>query len=213
MNQVLIWHYKTLILSNSYLVSWALIKGGLISTARHASAPLRTDAVILRTTNFVGSIAIAWLVREALLLPIKVQDRLWYRWDLLHTALNVYLFPPLFFFYGLYYTDVLSVASVLFAYRGHLAGKHRTVISAGLLSLLFRQTNIFWVSIFLGSLEYCKTIRKGRPGIEFPTQPTFHDVVEGSWQHNAAYDPFISQACFEGHMICCWCSVSTDPLI
>lgn len=120
-------------------------------------------------------------------------------WEVIHTIMNVYLFPPLFFFYGLYYTDVLSALSVLYAYKCYLAKQHITVMIAGLLSLLFRQTNIFWVSVFLGGLELCRNVPKGRPGIEFPSQPTLYNVVEGSWQHSSAYDPLISHACFEGH--------------
>lgn len=158
---------------------------------------------------------LAWLIRSLLLLNIEVHDEecegkhgsnvrckrcpSWSGWELIHTTINVYLFPPLFFFYGLYYTDIFSAVSVLYAYRCHLARQQTSIASAGLLSLLFRQTNIFWVSVFLGGLEVCMRIPKGRPEIEFPSQPTFYDVIEGSWQHASAYDPLISQACFEGH--------------
>ena len=175
-----------------------------------------SDASALRFTNFMGSVVLAWLVRSLLLLNIEVydgkcEDKLksnvrgkrcpdWTDWELIHTTINVYLVPPLFFFYGLYYTDVLSALSVLYAYRCYLANQRTRVIFAALLSLLFRQTNIFWVSVFLGGLELCRTIPKGRPEIEFARQPTFYDIIEGSWQHASVYDPLISQACFEGHI-------------
>ena len=155
------------------------------------------------------------MVRSLLILNVEVHDGTcegehdsnvrckscptWCVWELVHTTMNVYLFPPLFFFYGLYYTDVLSALSVLFAYQCYLKRQHDLVILAGLLSLLFRQTNIFWVSIFLGGLALCRIVPKGRSGVQFPSHPTFYDVIEGSWQHAAAYDPLISQACFEGH--------------
>ena len=212
---MLVWHIRGLILSIRYLVSWALIKPFLALESRHALTPILTDASALRSTNWSGSILLAWLVRSLLFLNHEVHDEKcegknklnvnrkhypgWANWELIHTTVNVYLFPPLFFFYGLYYTDVLSVLSVLYAYRCYLARQHVRVMFAGLLSLLFRQTNIFWVSVFLGGLEFCRTIPKGRPEIEFPSHPTFYDVIEGSWQHAAAYDPLISQACFEGH--------------
>ncbi len=192
-----------------YLASWLLLKPLLALT------DILADAPVLRLTNFVGSWLLVWLVRSLLLLNIEVYDRECKRnhvsevsckrcpsrpgWELIHTTINVYLFPPLFFFHGLYYTDVLSAVSVLYAYRCYLAGQRNKVIFAGLLSLLFRQTNIFWVSVFLGGLELCRAIPKGRPDIEFPSQSTFYDVLEGSWQHASAYDPLISQACFEGH--------------
>lgn len=210
-----VWLNKGLILTNRYLVSWVLIKSGLASDVPHALSPISRDTSTLRSINWVGSILIAWLVRSLLLLNVelrgernkekhesKVQSKRypdWFEWDLIHTTINVYLFPPLFFFYGLYYTDVLSAFSVLYAYRCYLARQNIKVMFVGLLSLLFRQTNIFWVSVFLGGLELCRTIPKGRPEIEFPSRPTFYSIIKRSWQHASAYDPLISQACFEGH--------------
>lgn len=214
-NRVLIWHYRGLILSKRYLASWVLLKPLLALDLRHVLTHVLTDTSASRFTNYIGSVLLAWLVLSLLLLNIEVHDGkcegkhestvrckrcpTWSGWELIHTTINVYLFPPLFFFYGLYYTDVLSALSVLYAYRCYLARQHTRVMFAGLVSLLFRQTNIFWVSVFLGGLEFCRTVPKGRPEIEFPSQPTFYDVIEGSWQHASAYDPLISQACFEGH--------------
>ena len=212
---MLVKHNQRLTLTNRYLVSWGLIKSRLTSDVRCALTPISTEVSALRSTNWSGSLLLAWLVRSLLLLNVEIHDEGsegkdeskvqsirypdWAEWELIHTTINIYLFPPLFFFYGLYYTDVLSAISVLYAYRCYLARQHVRVLFAGLLSLLFRQTNIFWVSVFLGGLELCRTIPKGRPGIEFPSHPSFYDVIEGSWQHASAYDPLISQAYFEGH--------------
>ena len=69
-----------------------------------------------------------------------------------HTVLNMCLFPALFFFYALYYTDVASTFSVLYAYYCHLKKQKKRLFLAGLVSLWFRQTNIFWVAIFMGGL-------------------------------------------------------------
>lgn len=118
--------------------------------------------------------------------------------ELLHVLVNIYLFPVLFFFYGLYYTDVYSAFTVLFAYRCHLEHKPVGVMGAGLISLFMRQTNIFWVAVFLGGLEVCRTIPKGRAHFEFPCQPTIGDVVSGSWKYGRAYDPLIREAGVEG---------------
>lgn len=212
---MLLQQYQRLIWSRRYLVSWALLQAYQVLHLRDVLTHTLADASSLRYTNLVGSLLLAWLVRSLLLFNIEVHhgncDRKlesivrckrcpsWSSWELIHTTVNFYLFPPLFFFYGLYYTDVLSAISVLYAYRCYLAKQQTRVVFAGLLSLLFRQTNIFWVSVFLGGLELCRTIPKGRPAIEFPSQPTFYDVIEGSWQHASAYDPLISQARFEGH--------------
>ena len=212
---MLVKHDQGLILTNRYLVSWGLIKSRLASDVRCALTPVSTEVSALRSTNWSGSLLLAWLVRSLLLLNVETHDEGseekiestvqsirypdWAEWELIHTTINIYLFPPLFFFYGLYYTDVLSALSVLYAYRCYLARQHIWVLFAGLLSLIFRQTNIFWVSVFLGGLELCRTIPKGRPEIEFPSHPDFFDVIEGSWEHVSAYDPPVSQAYFEGH--------------
>ena len=166
-----------------------------------------TDVSALRLVNFAGSGLLAWLVRSLLLLKTEVLEgkckgkhkpnvtckrcQNWSGWELIHTTINVYLFPPLFFFYGLYYTDVLSAISVLYAYRCYLTKQQKRFIAAGLLSLTFRQTNIFWVSVFLGGLELCRAMPKGRPEFEFPAQPTLDDVIEGSWQLASVYDQIL----------------------
>ncbi len=77
------------------------------------------------------------------------------------TAFNLCLFPPLFFLSGLYYTDVLSTFVVLLAYYVSLLRQRSNsslsgvlVYVVGIAALLMRQTNIFWVAIFLGGLEW-----------------------------------------------------------
>lgn len=116
-----------------------------------------------------------------------------------HTVVNICLFPTLFFFTGLYYTDVLSAFFVLLTYQRYLARRPQGVLATGILSLLFRQTNIFWVAVFLGGLEVARTIPKGRPGVEFPVGDTSLDYVcTGSWQFGCLYDPYINEADLSG---------------
>jgi alpha-1,2-glucosyltransferase len=90
----------------------------------------------------------------------------------LHTAFNIALFPLLFFFSGLYYTDVASTAAVLVAYLNHLKriGRDQSsvlsdlvTISLGVFTLFFRQTNVFWVVVFMGGLEAVHAIKTLRP--------------------------------------------------
>lgn len=73
-------------------------------------------------------------------------------WGLVHRAVNIALFPPLFFFSGLYYTDVGSTAFVLLTYYLFLAGGHKgssiLFLPIAVASLFFRQTNIFWMAVF-----------------------------------------------------------------
>jgi alpha-1,2-glucosyltransferase len=86
----------------------------------------------------------------------------------LHTGLNITLFPVLFFFSGLYYTDVASTLCVLVAYHNHLgrvqAGGKSTIndlwtIFLGILALLMRQTNVFWVVVYMGGLEVVYAVK------------------------------------------------------
>ena len=78
----------------------------------------------------------------------------------MHTAFNIALFPPLFFFSGLFYTDVISTCMVLRMYRLFLQRNGSLwLYSAGVLALTMRQTNIFWVAVFFGGLELVRTLK------------------------------------------------------
>ena len=122
----------------------------------------------------------------------------WSSLELDHATVNICLFPPLSFFYGLYYTDVLAALVALYTYAFYLKRRKNSLVGVGLLSLLFRQTNIFWVAVFLGALEVSRTIPKGRSGVEFQVKPSFYEVVAESWRRSCHFDPLVSQAGFEG---------------
>jgi alpha-1,2-glucosyltransferase len=129
----------------------------------------------------------------------------------IHTAVNIALFPPLFFFSGLYYTDVLSTCVVLLAYREFLQRKGAytnsttgsfTVFVTGLLSLLMRQTNIFWVAVFMGALEVMRcieampkrTVRKKKStSAKEAIMAEFESYNQGN-----IHDPELSNAGIEG---------------
>lgn len=95
-----------------------------------------------------------------------------------HTALNISLFPPLFFFSGLYYTDVLSTLVVLGAYFTYLSQRGTSnffvssllTINIGVVALLFRQTNIFWVAVFPAGLAVVDTLRRYDELLDAPIQ-------------------------------------------
>lgn len=161
---------------------------------------------IIATSSFL-----IWEVRRLLLLILDVQDdqldaslkpsKIKLRWSLSklnHAVFNILLFPPLFFFYGLYYTDVVSALFVLMTYRFYFQQANKSIVLPGLASLLCRQTNIFWVAIFLGGLQITRTLARGRRGIEFPERPTFSVIMTKSLQHGCLYDPLLSNAHAEG---------------
>ncbi|OTB00519.1 glycosyltransferase family 59 protein [Hypoxylon sp. CI-4A] len=88
------------------------------------------------------------------------------------TGINIALFPVLFFFSGLYYTDVISTFVVLLAYANHLGRVDQDKTSwtndiytvfLGLLALFMRQTNIFWVVVYMGGLEAVRGVKTLRP--------------------------------------------------
>ena len=112
-----------------------------------------------------------------------------------HTVVNILLFPVLFFFYALYYTDVLSVLSVMITYLCHLKEGRLLVFVSGLASLSFRQTNIFWVAFYLGALE----LRRSLP--ELPRQnqeATLVNIFRIVWKDGGVFDPCINKASLEG---------------
>jgi len=127
-----------------------------------------------------------------------------------HTGLNVALFPVLFFFSGLYYTDVVSTLVVLLAYYNHLKRISQdepshwsaaTTILLGLLALLMRQTNVFWI-IYMAGLEVVhamKTIKV--PGAKPRVFNSLRDVLEFySWRYSMGdiHDPSIAGAYQDG---------------
>lgn len=135
-------------------------------------------------------------------------------WQLNLTALNICMFPPLFFFSGLYYTDLAALLIVLHVYGHDLqrqcdaanAGPGPTfrnifsretslVVMLGLLALLFRQTNIFWVAVFLGGLQVIRTLKNFNAECKATEMAT---IARSSWELRQIYDPPISEAYFEG---------------
>lgn len=87
---------------------------------------------------------------------------------ILYRELNIMLFPLFFFFSALYYTDLFSALTVMVSYIFWGLGQ-TTVMSnivlyrsmhflSGLVALATRQTNIFWVAIFLGGLQVVQTV-------------------------------------------------------
>ncbi|KFY62572.1 hypothetical protein V496_04512 [Pseudogymnoascus sp. VKM F-4515 (FW-2607)] len=115
----------------------------------------------------IGSVALAALLvvsyylRKLLSGSTQHVDR---AWKVAHEALNVCLFPPLFFFSGLYYTDVLSTLVIVVAYFAFQRGAGGASLRGGLLAyglgvvgLVMRQTNVFWVGVFLAGMEWIRT--------------------------------------------------------
>ncbi|XP_055639926.1 putative Dol-P-Glc:Glc(2)Man(9)GlcNAc(2)-PP-Dol alpha-1,2-glucosyltransferase [Toxorhynchites rutilus septentrionalis] len=66
-------------------------------------------------------------------------------------CMSLSILPPLYFFSHLYYTDVLSVTTVLMMIFASFKGMHNIGALAAFVAILMRQTNIVWVVFVLGS--------------------------------------------------------------
>ena len=116
-----------------------------------------------------------------------------------HTGINVALMPVLFFFGGLYYTDVASTLTVLLTFWIHLkrltesrSSNDVALLFFGLLSLNMRQTNIFWVVVYMGGRELISAVRKHRVGQVLVDSSRIYSSMAGLtghfWQRYAAAD-------------------------
>jgi hypothetical protein len=117
----------------------------------------------LRALN-VGAICIVFLVAYDILRTLNRRHSIY---DV-HSALNISLFPPLFFFSSLYYTDVISTLFVLVTYNLFLKFNEKgsgalwagfILVPCGVLALCFRQTNIFWVAVFPAGLALVNALK------------------------------------------------------
>lgn len=129
-----------------------------------------------------------------------------------HSGLNIALFPVIFFFSALYYTDIFSTLIVLVAYHNHLyrLGPESPrflndlwTVLLGVAALFMRQTNVFWVVVYMGGLEAAHAIRSLKPPpVEPPKGPL--SLVEHvrfyAWRDSVGdmHDPPLNTAWPEG---------------
>lgn len=114
--------------------------------------------------------------------------------SVLQREFSIICFPLLFFFSGLYYTDVFSTLAVIVTYTFWLAGNAAEGPTKalckllhfvfGLISLASRQTNIFWVGVFLGGLQVVET-------------------AKGATDEAQIHDPAVEEAYIQGSLTCC----------
>jgi alpha-1,2-glucosyltransferase len=178
------------------------------------------DTASLRATNALALTALAYL---ATLARQRIEARLHEAHAgksaiptsqyAAHTALNVALCPILFFFSGLYYTDVASTAVVLACFVHSLGrlGRERSSIGSdlatvglGLLALLMRQTNVFWVVVFLGCVEGIHAVKTLRPvRVDQPVMNTLSEQVRFfAWRYSIGdiHDPPLNMAWPDGEL-------------
>lgn len=196
-------HWDPKITTPPGLYLWSYLLCAVLLVLR--GSPTKLDTEALRTTN---------LATSAVFLPWRLQtlsDAIHHvrntrplgAW-LSHTVLNICLFPPLFFFSGLYYTDILALLAVVEAYNWDLkraseSGGRTLLLTLGFLAfglaaLVCRQTNIFWVSVFLGGLQVVRRIRQSSK----PCKSTGFSTIVTRGFKNEVYDPLVSEASLAG---------------
>jgi alpha-1,2-glucosyltransferase len=127
----------------------------------------------------------------------------------LHSALNISLFPPLFFFSALFYTDVMSTLAALLSYSVFLRKKTATgdafdsiaTIFLGIVALFFRQTNIFWVAVFPAGLTVIEALKVNEPLSGGQAEKGTLEILQESWSQSIIYDCPVEDAGVEG-MLC-----------
>lgn len=125
-----------------------------------------------------------------------------------HTAINIGLFPPLFFFSALYYTDVVSTWYVLKGYKHFLQsqqpessslGSIVRAVFIGIAALFFRQTNIFWVAVFPAGLAVLNALKRHDQDSRHAAEaPDLLKIANDSWQNSVLYDCPVDIAGLEG---------------
>ena len=136
--------------------------------------------------------------------------------QIMHASLNIMLYPLLFFFSALYYTDILSAFAVVEVYRFYVyldreqgkgsyirsrssvetrsATSKMAIFLLGLFAMLVRQTNVFWVAVFLGGLQAVRTL-----SLRTPPKTSIANQKPPPWVNlNAIYDPPMHDAAIEG---------------
>ena len=167
-------------IANSYLLSVAYHKLRVLSECTPFS---------LRSNNVLATVLTALLAAQCRhLIEIRAakrdgkQDSGAISFNSYYTGLNIALFPVIFFFSALYYTDIVSTLFVLVAYRNHLLrlGPHPPnifndiwTVALGICALFMRQTNVFWVVVYMGGLEAVHVLRSVQPAAQ--TYYKLHD--------------------------------------
>lgn len=122
-----------------------------------------------------------------------------------NTALNIALFPPLFFFSALFYTDVMSTLVVLLSF--HMFLKRTTfgdslqsigTVFIGVVALFFRQTNIFWVAVFPAGLAVTDALKASAPSSQSRKPQTIGGILHQSWNSGIFHDCALQDANLQG---------------
>ncbi len=113
-----------------------------------------------------------------------------------HSAFNIALFPPLFFFSALYYTDVVSTLIVLLTYSALIKKQtppgtifeNVNTVYLGVMAVLCRQTNIFWVAVLPAGLAIVDALSPTKNDTRKSELSTMSNALKDSWNDGTVYD-------------------------
>jgi alpha-1,2-glucosyltransferase len=136
------------------------------------------------------NILLFYLILVALYILAAVGRRSVHHQSVLQREFGIILCPLIFFFSGLYYTDLFSVFTVLLAQICWTAGTNvkgpwrlwfqSLHLVTGLASLMARQTNVFWVAVYLGGLQVVDTIKSKIGAHKVHDPPVSESYFEGA---------------------------------
>ncbi|RMZ01843.1 hypothetical protein D0860_07458 [Hortaea werneckii] len=177
---------------------------------------LGCNLAALRLTNVLGLAllaAVAYISYQTRSLHIRQERGLFQ-----HSALNMVLFPPLFFFSALYYTDIWSTLSVVVfyvqmvnAHRSNMKATERFVrlVALGLISLTFRQTNVFWITVFPAAVTLVQHLDKGQEAVRGSMYrgvdgfgDSIYSVAKTAWKFEIIYDPPVEESWIDAYANC-----------
>ncbi|KIW91835.1 uncharacterized protein Z519_07805 [Cladophialophora bantiana CBS 173.52] len=117
-----------------------------------------------------ANVLLLYLLLVALYILAAVGRRIVHHENILQREFSIICFPLIFFFSGIYYTDLFSVFAVVLSEIFWTAGTNSqgpvkvlfqaSHFLAGLVSLCARQTNIFWVAVYLGGLQVIESVKQ-----------------------------------------------------
>lgn len=167
----------------------------------------------LRYNNLLATLLVALLASQCRhLIEVRAAERQGKQaprnasWYSIHTGFNVALLPVIFFFSALYYTDVVSTLAVLIAYRNHLLRlgprapgvmSDLWTVALGVATLFMRQTNVFWVVVYMGGSEAVHALRSVKPTIVQGYTTKLHDppLNEADPDGMFAFGIFVGYSC------------------
>ncbi|XP_069085843.1 dol-P-Glc:Glc(2)Man(9)GlcNAc(2)-PP-Dol alpha-1,2-glucosyltransferase isoform X2 [Pleurodeles waltl] len=106
------------------------------------------STAMLRFVNLLFSVGNLYLL-YSIICKIHYRDKGVTSFKRILSAFTLSMFPVLYFFTFLYYTDTGSTFFVLFSYLMCLSGNHKAAALLGFGAVWFRQTNIIW-TLFCG---------------------------------------------------------------